>query len=151
MPEENEVAEPQPESPESPETPDAAEPQATGAEAAAEASFTEHHAATATVDEPQPGSPEAAQGDGNNRNLDLILDVRVPLTVHLGSAEMEIRDVLELGNGSIVELDKLAGEPVDIYVRGRLLARGEVIVIDESFGVRITAICNPEQRVNTLR
>ena len=88
---------------------------------------------------------------GEPRNLELILDVHVPLTVQLGSAEMEIRDVLELGPGSIVALDKLAGEPVDVYVRGRHLAKGEVVVVDDNFGIRITAICNPDERVSSLR
>jgi flagellar motor switch protein FliN/FliY len=101
--------------------------------------------ATAVQEPPPPGN-----GSDTARNLGLLLDVRVPITVHLGGAEMEIRDILALGHGSIITLDKLAGEPVDIFVRGRLLARGEVIVIDESFGVRITAICESEARVGTL-
>jgi len=104
---------------------------------------------------PEPDGEQAAAtalaGEPGGRNLGLILDVRVPLTVHLGGAEMEIRDILDLSQGSIIALDKLAGEPVDVYVRGRLLAKGEVIVIDENFGVRITAICEPEHRVTALR
>lgn len=73
-------------------------------------------------------------------NLDLLLDVKMPLAVELGRTRMLIRDILELGPGSVIELDKAAGEPVDLLVNGRLIARGEVVVIDESFGLRITEI-----------
>ena len=94
---------------------------------------------------------EAPAGAPAQRNLDLLLDVSVPITVQLGGAEMQIRDVLDLAPGSIVALDKLAGEPVDVFVRGRLLARGEVVVVDDNFGIRITHIVNPDTRVNSLR
>jgi len=73
-------------------------------------------------------------------NLDLLLDVKMPLVVELGRTQMLIRDILELGPGSVIELDKAAGEPVDLLVNGKLIARGEVVVIDESFGLRITEI-----------
>lgn len=84
-------------------------------------------------------------------NLNLIMDVGLQLTVELGKTSKKIKDILELSVGSIIELDKLAGEPVDVLVNGKLLAKGEVVVIDENFGVRITEIISPEERVKNLR
>jgi flagellar motor switch protein FliN/FliY len=84
-------------------------------------------------------------------NLDLIMDIGLQLSVELGRTHKKIKDILELTNGSIIELDKLAGEPVDILVNGKLLAHGEVVVIDENFGVRVTGIISPEERVRSLR
>lgn len=80
-------------------------------------------------------------------NLDLLLDVKMPLAVELGRTRMLIRDILELGPGSVIELDKAAGEPVDLLVNGKLIARGEVVVIDESFGLRITEIAGSASEV----
>lgn len=93
-----------------------------------------------------PSAPPAAQS-----GLDLILDVPLKVTVELGRTRMQIRDVLELGKGSVVELDKLAGEPVDLLVNGKLIARGEVVVIDENFGVRVTDIVSPAERFSSFR
>lgn len=87
----------------------------------------------------------------NDTNIGLILDVPLQVTVELGRTKKKIRDILELSTGSIVELDKLAGEPVDILVNGRLLAKGEVVVIDENFGVRITDIVSPMERAKNLQ
>lgn len=84
-------------------------------------------------------------------NISLIMDVPLQVTVELGRTKKLIRDILELGPGSIVEIDKLAGEPVDILVNGKLIAKGEVVVIDENFGVRITEIVNPLDRINNLQ
>lgn len=83
-------------------------------------------------------------------NLGLILDVGLQLSVELGRTHKKIKEILELSVGSIVELDKLAGEPVDILVNGKLLAKGEVVVIDENFGVRVTEIVSPIDRVKNL-
>lgn len=80
-------------------------------------------------------------------NLDLLLDVKMPLVVELGRTRMLIRDILELGPGSVIELDKAAGEPVDLLVNGKLIARGEVVVIDENFGLRITELADSIQGV----
>lgn len=93
-----------------------------------------------------PSAPAASQS-----GLDLILDVPLKVTVELGRTRMQIRDVLELGKGSVVELDKLAGEPVDLLVNGKLIARGEVVVIDENFGVRVTDIVSPAERFSSFR
>ena len=83
--------------------------------------------------------------------LDLIMDVPLRVTVELGRTRMQIREVLELGKGSVVELDKLAGEPVDLLVNGKLVARGEVVVIEENFGIRVTDIVSPAERVTGFR
>ncbi len=87
----------------------------------------------------------------NDANIGLILDVPLQVTVELGRTRKTIKDILELTNGSIVELDKLAGEPVDIMVNGKFLAKGEVVVIDENFGVRITDIVSPAERAQQLQ
>ena len=84
------------------------------------------------------------------RNLDLILDIPVPVSVELGHTTMLVKDILSLSQGSIVELDKIAGTPVDLFVRGKLLAQGEVVVVDENFGLKITNICGSEERIRNL-
>lgn len=81
------------------------------------------------------------------RNLELLLDVKVNVSVELGRSRVSIKDLLSLGSGSIITLDKLAGEPVDILVNGKPIAKGEVVVIDESFGVRILDIIAPKERL----
>jgi flagellar motor switch protein FliN/FliY len=92
--------------------------------------------------QPAEGRPKA--------DLDLIMDVEVPVSVELGRTEMPIGQILELGPGSIVELEKMASDPVDLYVNNKLIARGEVVVADENFGIRITSVVDPKQRVKTL-
>ena len=87
----------------------------------------------------------------NDANIGLILDVPLQITVELGRTRKSIKEILELSNGSIVELDKLAGEPVEIQVNGNYLAKGEVVVIDENFGVRITEIASPAERAKQIR
>ena len=87
----------------------------------------------------------------NDANIGLILDVPLQVTVELGRTRKTIKEILELTNGSIIELDKLAGEPVDIMVNGKFLAKGEVVVIDENFGVRITDIVSPAERAQQLQ
>ena len=85
------------------------------------------------------------------KNIDLILDVPLEISVVLGKSKMSIKDVLALGTGSLVELDKLAEEPVEIYVNGKKVAYGEVVVVDENFGVRIVSIVSSEERVKSLK
>ncbi len=87
----------------------------------------------------------------NEANIGLILDVPLQVTVELGRTKKSIKEILELANGSIVELDKLAGEPVEIQVNGQYLAKGEVVVIDENFGVRITEIASPAERAARIK
>ena len=91
------------------------------------------------------------EGAGPSQSgLDLIMDVQMRVTVELGRSTMTVEDVLSLGPGSVVELNKLAGEPVDILVNTRLIARGEVVVVDENFGVRVTEIVSPRRRANVM-
>jgi len=97
----------------------------------------------------QPLQP--SRGNGKEDNLNLILDVPLTLTVELGRTNRQIKDILALGIGSVVELDKLAGEPVELLVNGKLIAKGEVVVIDENFGVRITEIVSVIERVTNLQ
>lgn len=93
-----------------------------------------------------------ASGDPK-RSLDMefILDIPLTLNVELGRNRMLISDLLQLGQGSVIELSKLAGEPMDVYVNQRLIARGEVVVVNEKFGVRLTDIVSPVDRINNLR
>ncbi len=86
-----------------------------------------------------------------NLDLDFILDIPLTLTVELGRSKMLISELLQLGQGSVLELTKLAGEPMDIFINQRLIARGEVVVVNEKFGVRLTDIVSPAERVNRLR
>lgn len=86
--------------------------------------------------------------DGSS--LDLLMDIPLEISVELGRVKMLVKDVVDLGTGSIVEIDKAAGEPVDVMVNGRLVARGEVVVIEDNFGVRITEIVSPQERLARL-
>jgi flagellar motor switch protein FliN len=88
---------------------------------------------------------------GAGSNISLLMDVPMTLTVELGRTRQLVRDILGLGEGSIIELDKLAGEPVDLLVNGKLIAKGEVVVIDENFGVRVTDIVSPADRLNKVQ
>lgn len=90
-----------------------------------------------------------AQGE-INKNLDILMDIKLQLTVELGRTELPIKKVLELTRGSIVELEKVAGEPVELYANGKLVAHGEVVVIEDNFGLRITSITESEDRLKGL-
>ncbi len=92
---------------------------------------------------PQPESPQ--------RRLDMLLDVPLEVNVELGRTRMTIQDLLQLAPGSVVELDKVAGEALDILVNGRLVARGEAVVVNDKFGIRITDIVSPQERIQRLR
>ena len=85
------------------------------------------------------------------RRLELLLDVPLELSVELGRTRMSIQELLSLGPGSVVELDKVAGEPLDILVNDRLVARGEAVVVNDKFGIRITDIVSPTERIARLR
>ncbi|MNC43879.1 Flagellar motor switch protein FliN [compost metagenome] len=87
----------------------------------------------------------------DDSNLNLLLDIPLRVTVELGRTQKVIKDILDLSQGSIIELDKLAGEPVDILVNNKLIAKGEVVVIDENFGVRVTDIINQWDRIQKLQ
>jgi flagellar motor switch protein FliN/FliY len=94
-------------------------------------------------------SPQSG-GEEYNSNIDLLLDVKMPVAIELGRTEMPISEILGLGPGSVVELNKLAGEPVDLLVNNKIIARGEVVVVDENFGVRITLLMSPSERLKSL-
>ena len=86
---------------------------------------------------------------GKTKNLDLILDIPLTVTVELGRSKMLINDLLQLGQGSVIELTKLAGEPLEVLVNQKLVARGEVVVVNEKFGERLTDIVSPAERVQS--
>ncbi len=88
---------------------------------------------------------------GNARNLDLLLDVEIPISVEVGRAQMSLEEVLKLVPGSVVALDKKAEEPVDLRVNGKLVARGEVVLVDDTYGLRITQIVDASGRIESLR
>lgn len=112
--------------------------------------FTEEVAEETTF-EPVVAAGAGATGQGPSDNgLDLLMDIPLEISVELGRMRMLVKDVIELGAGSIVEIDKAAGEPVDVLVNGRPVARGEVVVIEDNFGVRITEILNPKERIARL-
>lgn len=98
-----------------------------------------------------PPPVESAKNSGADRNIDLILDIPLKLTVELGRTKMLVSELLNLGQGSVVELNKLAGEPMEILVNDKLIARGEAVVVNEKFGVRLTDVISPQERVEQLK
>lgn len=88
---------------------------------------------------------------GSDLNLDVILDVPVSLSLEVGRARIPIRNLLQLNQGSVVELERAAGEPLDLYVNGTLIAQGEVVVVNDRFGVRLTDVVSPAERIKRLR
>lgn len=92
------------------------------------------------------------EGDGQkDRNLQLILDIPLRVTVELGRTKMAVNELLNLGQGSVIELNKLAGEPMEVFVNDKLIARGEAVVVNEKFGVRLTDIISTKERVEQLK
>ena len=110
------------------------------------AAFGGEEASLEEFGEPQGGDDLAAP----TKNIDFILDIPLEVTVELGRTSMLINDLLQLGQGSVIELNKLAGEPLEIMVNRKLIARGEVVVVNEKFGVRLTDIVSPIERVKSL-
>lgn len=90
-------------------------------------------------------------GEGAAANLDVILDIPVTLSMEIGRTEIPIQNLLQLNQGSVVELDRLAGEPMDVLINGTLIAHGEVVVVNEKFGIRLTDVISPSERVRKLR
>jgi len=93
----------------------------------------------------------AESGASTDLNLDVILDVPVSLSLEVGRARIPIRNLLQLTPGSVVELERAAGEPLDLYVNGTLIAQGEVVVVNDRFGVRLTDVVSPAERIKRLR
>lgn len=116
--------------------------------------------AAAPMPAPEPSSvvtpathmfqPLTNTGIDGNSDIDMIMDIPVQLTVELGRTRLTIKNILQLGQGSVVELDGLAGEPMDIFVNGYLIAQGEVVVVDEKYGIRVTDIITPSDRISRL-
>lgn len=99
-----------------------------------------------------PAEPKKASGGGAPvQTLDFILDIPLKVTVELGRTKMMIRDILQLAQGSVVELSKFAGEPLEVLVNEKLVARGEVVVVNEKFGIRLTDIISPVERIEQLK
>jgi len=103
----------------------------------------------------QIGGGQSPPGGGSltqeeTKNLDLILDIPLTVTVELGRSKLLINDLLQLGQGSVIELTKLVGEPLEVLVNNKLVARGEVVVVNDKFGVRLTDIVSPLERVQSL-
>jgi flagellar motor switch protein FliN/FliY len=102
-------------------------------------------AATAAQTAPDP------KGASAEVSLDLILDVDVTLALEVGRTRIKVRDLLQLSQGSILELDRLAGEPLDVLVNGVQVARGEVVVVNDNFGLRLTEVVSPRERIEPLK
>jgi flagellar motor switch protein FliN/FliY len=123
------------------------EQQAASVDAAAKAPAPAAKSATMPV---LDASPQAAAAD-SERNLDMILDVPVTLAMEIGRVHVPIRNLLQLTQGSVVELDRLAGEPLDVTVNGTLIAHGEVVVVNERYGIRFTDVISAAERVQKLK
>lgn len=106
---------------------------------------------TNLVEADAAGGKKVADLRKNDRNLDLILDIPLKVTVELGRTRMMVSELLNLGQGSVIELAKLAGEPMEVLVNDKLVARGEAVVVNEKFGVRLTDIISPAERVEQLK
>jgi flagellar motor switch protein FliN len=101
----------------------------------------------------RPGSGEASARTGQPpvQSLDFILDIPLKVTVELGRSKMSIREILQMAQGSVIELSKFAGEPLEVLVNEKLIARGEVVVVNEKFGIRLTDIISPVERIEQLK
>ena len=117
------------------------------AEAAALAAQQAQQAASAAVFKDFSGTPSKTE---THNDIDFILDIPVQLTVELGRTKIAIKNLLQLAQGSVVELDGLAGEPMDVLVNGCLIAQGEVVVVNDKFGIRLTDIITPSERIRKL-
>ena len=104
----------------------------------------------AKVENGQMVEPAAAKNAADGRGIDLLLDIPLEVSVEVGRSRILVRDLLQLQEGSLVELDKLAGEPLDLYVNSRLIARGEAVVVNEKFGLRLTDVVSPSERIEKL-
>jgi flagellar motor switch protein FliN/FliY len=107
--------------------------------------------------EPQPAEmhdlkPDAPDAGANRElNLDVVLDIPVTLSMEVGRSRVSIRNLLQLSQGSVVELDRATGEPLDVYVNGTLIAHGEVVVVNDKFGIRLTDVISPAERIRKLK
>lgn len=104
-----------------------------------------------SVDFEEFGNNAVSNSNEGNPDLDVILDIPVSISMEVGSTSITIRNLLQLNQGSVVELDRLAGEPLDVLVNGTLIAHGEVVVVNEKFGIRMTDVISPSERIKKLR
>ncbi len=111
----------------------------------------EVQAATMSNLSPKPALAMASAESSKQFSLDMIMDVSVSLSIEVGRTRMSINELLKLSQGSIIELDRMAGEPLDVLVNGTLVARGEIVVVKEKFGIMLTEVVSPEERVRRLR
>lgn len=111
--------------------------------------LTEDDIQTATLDYLEDDSVGFEEGE--NPNLEVIMDIPVNIAMEVGSTEIAIRNLLQLNQGSVIELDRLAGEPLDVKVNGTLIAHGEVVMVNEKFGIRLTDVVSPTERIKRLR
>ncbi|MFB9887556.1 flagellar motor switch protein FliN [Balneatrix alpica] len=118
------------------------------ADALAEQEASEGGAAKVELDELRD---EGMPVDTDRPNLEVILDIPVTISMEVGHTEISIRNLLQLNQGSVVELDRMAGEPLDVMVNGTLIAHGEVVVVNERFGIRLTDVISPAERIKKLR
>ncbi len=123
------------------------------AQAEGDGSDVEEEVTPATYDDlkQEEGVGQVLQQQGENVNLDVVLDIPVTLSMEIGRTRISIRNLLQLNQGSVVELDRLAGEPMDVLVNGTLIAHGEVVVVNDKFGIRFTDVISPAERVRRLR
>lgn len=97
------------------------------------------------------GAASSVQAHGESPNLDVILDIPVVISMEVGNTQIPIRNLLQLNQGSVIELDRLAGEPLDVLVNGTLIAHGEVVMVNEKFGIRLTDVVSQQERIQRLR
>jgi flagellar motor switch protein FliN/FliY len=120
-------------------------------EAAQAAQFAELLESEQRARAPAPAPAESSGNYNGEVNLDVILDVPVTLSMEVGRTRIPIRNLLQLNQGSVVELDRAAGEPLDVFVNGTLVAHGEVVVVNEKFGIRLTDVISPSERIRKLK
>ncbi|GGE58439.1 flagellar motor switch protein FliN [Streptosporangium jomthongense] len=110
----------------------------------------DNNVVTAPMEEFDEGAT-GGQGDGPAPDLDVILDIPVSISMEVGNTQIPIRNLLQLNQGSVIELDRLAGEPLDVLVNGTLIAHGEVVMVNEKFGIRLTDVISPGERIKRLQ
>lgn len=113
--------------------------------------LSENKAAGPSAARPASFNALKTESMGSVANLDMILDIPVTVSVEIGRTRILVNELLQLGQGTVVELEKLAGEPMEILVNGKLIARGEAVVVNEKFGVKLTDIVSPSERINKLK
>jgi flagellar motor switch protein FliN/FliY len=128
-----------------------ATPQDSEADEWAVAMDEQQSATAARVSKVEAESLGNASGSGTEVNLDVILDIPVSVSMEIGRTKISIRNLLQLNQGSVIELDRLAGEPMDVLVNGTLVAHGEVVVVNEKFGIRLTDVISPAARIKNLK